>query len=75
MKDGDLIDGPKIVEHGRGAFGEVFEKIDFNKLKIAAVNKFTSIKLLHKDKKLKFIFFYIFIKKKLIYLFYILFKQ
>ena len=56
MKENDLIDGPKIVEHGRGTFGEVFEKIDFNKLKITAVKKFTSIKLLHKDKELKFIF-------------------
>ena len=46
MKDGDLIDGPKIVEHGKGAFGKVFEKIDFNKLKIIAVKKFTSIELL-----------------------------
>ena len=62
MKENDLIDGPKIVEHGRGSFGEVFEKIDFNKLKIIAVKKFTSIQLFHKDYELKYLF-YNFIKK------------
>ena len=56
MKENDLIDGPKIVEHGRGSFGEVFEKIDFNKLKIIAVKKFTSIKLLEKEYKLMYLF-------------------
>ena len=52
----DLIDGEKIVEHGRGTFGKVYEKIDFNKLKIIAVKKFTSIELMHKDNELKYLF-------------------